>query len=237
MHLSAKHTEFFTTLGYTFQDENHLVRATEHPSAPRARGGFERYEFLGDRVLGLCLATLLLQRHPDEAEGDLAKRFAKLASRPVVSEVAENLGLDVLLKVGGEEWQQTSAATRLRADACEALLGAIFLDGGFEKAFQCVARHWAAYFLHDEHPPMDAKTVVQEWAQARALPSPSYRVLSTQGPDHAPTFLVAVTLASWYAEGEGGNKKQAEQAAAANLKDILLQNSLASEGRGPHESV
>jgi ribonuclease-3 len=199
-----------------------LRQALTHPSADGERGrpsAFERLEFLGDRVLGLVVAEMLIERFPDEAEGDLARRQAALVSRDMVARVARTLGLeDALIVAKGEQEAGGRANPAMLADACEAVLGALFSDGGFEPAARAVRAHWLPLVAESATPPRDAKTALQEWAQARGRPLPGYALLGRQGPDHGPEFHVAVSVEGVPpAEGRGSTKRAAEQAAAAAL--------------------
>lgn len=216
--------ELAQRLGYTFRDLSHLHRALNHVSVAMGQEGshFERYEFLGDRVLGLCLAHQLMMRYPQESEGDLAKRFGQLSSRTHAAAIGVRLGLDGVLRASEPNWPQTPSADRLRADACEAILAAVYLDGGFTAAFACVERLWADDLARQEAPPQDAKSHLQEWAQARGYPTPHYSLVSRAGADHAPTFRTSVRVQDWYAEGEGQSMKHAEQKAAAALLTVVL---------------
>jgi len=199
-----------------------LRQAVTHPSADGERGrasAFERLEFLGDRVLGLVVAEMLLERYPDEAEGDLARRQAALVNRDQVARVALALGIDrVLVLSKGEQEAGGHANPAMLADACEAVLGALFQDGGFQAAARIVRACWQPLMEESAAPPRDAKTALQEWAQARGRPLPSYAVLSREGPAHGPKFHVTVSVTGEaQAEGRGASKRAAEQAAAAAL--------------------
>ena len=213
------------SLGYNFADRGLLQAALRHSSlapGPHAREKgehFERLEFLGDRVVGLAVADLLLQRFPRESEGDLARRYAALVSRESLAALAEQIALGPQLRLtrGEAETGGRSKPTVL-ADALEALVGAIYRDGGLEPAREVVARLFESKLDESGRPPRDPKTELQEWAQGRGLPLPSYRTVSTQGPAHQPNFNVEVSV-----EGEkpatasGASKQAAERAAAAAL--------------------
>lgn len=217
-------------LGHRFAEPGRLERALTHGSAASgARADYQRLEFLGDRVLGLLVAEALMQSHPDEAEGGLAPRFNALVRRETLAEIAGEIGLGQHLRLGRSE--ATSGGRRkaaILADALEAAIAAIYLDGGLEAARAVVARHWRARIASQDEAPRDAKTAVQEWAQARGLAPPAYRLVAREGPDHAPRFRVEARLAPGdaaegiaAATGEAASKKQAEQRAAAALLETL----------------
>lgn len=213
------------SLGHAFSDHGLVETALTHPSA--AGGGDEpdnqRLEFLGDRVLGLVIAGALLDAYPDEAEGSLAPRYNALVRRETLAEVAAEIELGPHLRLGRSE--ATSGGRRkqaILADAMEALIAALYLDGGLEAARGFVLDRWQRRIAAPTEAPTDAKTRLQEWAQGRGMPPPDYRQIDRSGPDHAPCFIIEATLASGEtARGEAKSKKQAEQAAAAALLDTL----------------
>ena len=209
-------------LDYRFRRPALLLEAVTHPSATVDRGrpsAFERLEFLGDRVLGLVVADMLFRRFPDEAEGDLARRQATLVSRDSLARVALTLGIDRAILLSKTEHDGESRANpAMLADACEAVLGAVFEDGGFDAAAPIVRIHWEPLIAENASPPRDAKTALQEWAQGRGKPLPTYTILDRKGPDHGPMFHIAVSVTGESpAEGHGASKRAAEQAAAAAL--------------------
>lgn len=218
---------FTGRLEHRIRDRELFVAALTHPSAKgQADAGaesYERLEFLGDRVFGLIIADLLLQRFPCEAEGALARRFAALVRREALAEVALDIGLDraVLLAKGEHEAGEASNPAIL-ADVCEALIAALYRDGGLAIARAFVSAHWTARLEADPKPPQDAKTALQEWAQGRGLKLPVYRELARQGPPHQPLFSVEVSVAGFEpAEGKGRSKRLAEQQAAGQLLSRL----------------
>jgi ribonuclease-3 len=206
-------------LGHRFRDPALLERALTHRSAADPRRGMldsnERLEFLGDRVLGLCIAEWLHEHFPQEREGDLGKRLATLCSQEVIAPIAEAMGLAAALRVPPSE---NRAGIRARhtvlADALEAVLGALYLDGGLEAARAVIRREWAAAIAADLKPPASAKNRLQEHTLGRGLGLPDYSAVSTAGPPHAPVFVVRVTAAGRAAEGMGDSKRAAESAAA-----------------------
>ncbi len=208
-------------LGHSFADPALLQEALTHASTLSAgkRISYERLEFLGDRVVGLAVAALLIESFPNEAEGPLAKRFAVLVSRETLAEVAGDLDLaDAIVMAPSEEAGGGRENNATLADVCEAVIGAVFKDGGYEAAAGLVQRHWRARVLEDRRPPRDPKTALQEWAQARGLPLPRYREVRRDGPPHAPDFTIEVQVESYPPEqGQGRSKRQAEREGAEVL--------------------
>lgn len=210
-------------LGYRFKNSALLHEALTHPSASSSRQpSYQRLEFLGDRVLGLVVAGLLLARYPGENEGDLAKRHARLVSREMAALAARKLelGPHIVLSKGEAE---AGGAENLSAlgDVMESLLGAIYLDGGLEAAQKLALNLWEPLLAQDLAPPKDAKTTLQEWSQSKGLGLPVYQVLSSTGPHHEPSFTVLASVGGRKAEGVGGSKRAAEQAAAKALLEGL----------------
>ena len=209
-------------LGYTFIRADLPREALTHRSALQgrrsSRGSNERLEFMGDRVLGLLMAEWLSERFPAEQEGDLGRRLADLVSQPVLARVADTIGLGEILSVApGEARAGVKRRATVLADALEAALGAIYLDGGLEPAREFVRRAWGEVMTAQAAPPKDFKTALQEWAQKRGLELPVYTISDRSGPPHAPVFVVTVTSDGHTGEGRAGNKRAAEQMAAENL--------------------
>jgi ribonuclease-3 len=221
-------------IGHTFARPELLEEALTHSSAlagerragrrraPRKRA-YERLEFLGDRVLGLVVADLLWRRFENEPEGDLTRRHAHLVCRESLARVAEAIGLAPHLILSPAETAAGAAANpSILADVCEAVIGAVYLDGGFAAAFAFVRRFWEPLFAEMTGPPRDPKTALQEWAQARGLARPDYALLATSGPDHARRFTVAASIAGGDpASATASSKRAAEIQAAALLLDRL----------------
>ena len=210
-------------IGYRFSDVALLERGLTHISAlmgKHGRGGsYQRLEFLGDHVLGLAVSDMLFRTYPKADEGELSRRLADLVRRETCADVARAIDLGAAIRLGPSE---SSAGGRLRtailADVCEALIGAVFLDGGYAAAAALVERFWGDRMRTPVRPLRDAKTLLQEWAQARGLPTPAYREVARTGPHHDPEFRVAVELPDRAsAEGVGRSKRAAEQAAAAAM--------------------
>lgn len=202
-------------LGYRFQDIGLLRRALTHRSVD-SDPSYERLEFLGDRVLGLLIASLLYKTFPKEPEGALARRHTALVRQETVAEVAQDIDLGAVLTLSkGEEDVGGRDNPALLCDVCEAVIGALYLDGGIEVADAFVLRYWRPLMDRDPAPPKDAKTSLQEWAQGRGLPLPLYRETGRSGPPHRPEFTIAVSVDGLpEASGTGSSKRAAEQEAA-----------------------
>jgi len=207
-------------LGHRFAEPKLLGRALVHASSADERAlSNERLEFLGDRVLGLVVAEVLFQRYPGEEEGELARRYAGLTSRDTLVRIAADLSLDRFIQAqhGDKETAKRSQPS-VAADTLEAVLGALYLDGGLEPAKVFITQRWGALMEEDLSPPKDAKTALQEWAQARGLGLPIYELVNREGPDHAPTFTMSVAIKDHgMKNGTGGSRRSAEQAAAEAL--------------------
>jgi len=209
-------------IGYKFADPELLAKAFTHVSAlkPATRhraDSYQRLEFLGDHVLGLVVSDMLYRAYPKADEGELSKRLADLVRKESCADVAKSLGLLEDIKLGAVG---AGAGARLRksvlGDICEAVIGAIFLDGGYVAAAQFVERNWTERMRKPRRPLRDPKTVLQEWAQGKGLPTPVYREVERTGPHHDPQFRVAVDLPGLApAEGVGGSKRAAEKVAAS----------------------
>ncbi|HXV22944.1 MAG TPA: ribonuclease III [Alphaproteobacteria bacterium] len=215
-------------LGHRFAAPSLLRFAVTHSSASgRGVTANERLEFLGDRVLGLVIADLLYRHFASEDEGHLARRFAVLVSRESLAQVAGRIGLARFLTLArGEEESGGRTNPAILADACEAVIAALYLDGGLEAARRFIEGEWGKLMQQDERPPQDPKTALQEWAQAAGRKLPSYIVVGSEGPAHEPLFTVEVRVEGLPpALGTGRSKRAAEQAAAAeSLRRALGEN-------------
>ena len=210
------------TIGYRFKDGELLERSLTHISA--VAGGsrtnsYQRLEFLGDHVLGLVISDMLFRAFPKADEGELSRRLADLVRRDACADVARAIELGAALRLGASE---VNAGGRLRtailADVCEALVGAVYVDGGYDASAKLVERLWGERMRAPVRPLRDSKTILQEWAQARGLPTPTYREVERTGPHHDPEFRVEVGLPNKQpAQGIGRSKRTAEQAAAAAM--------------------
>ena len=213
---SRASTELEAQLGHVFADQALLRRALTHASANTHESN-ERLEFLGDRVLGLIAAEKLHALYPADNEGGLALKFNALARRETCAAAAEAAGLaDHIILANAEAGSGGRRKTAILAGACEAVIAALYLDGGFEAARTFVERYWT--FTDLDNDMRDPKTVLQEWAQSQKHPSaPVYALVGREGPDHAPRFDVQVRVADNAASGSGGSKREAEQYAARAL--------------------
>ena len=218
-------------VGHAFARPELAAEALTHRSAldrqPGLKAAFphgnERLEFLGDRVLSLAMADLLLRRFPHEREGALARRHAALVRAEALAAIAQTIGLGGLIRLGESERAYKSGVRRnILADALEALLGAVFVDAGFDAAARCVEALWGERLESQVLAPRDPKTALQEWAQARRLPLPIYREVGREGPAHAPVFVVDVAIEGYEAgRGRGASKREAERLAANALLEQL----------------
>jgi len=218
--LSADLKAFEGRLGHGFRQADLLMRAVTHASiSSPTRPDNQRLEFLGDRVLGLVMSEALLAADPQATEGQLAPRFNALVRKETCADVAREIGLGEVLKLGRSE--MLSGGRRKEAllgDAMEAVIAAVYLDAGFAAAQAMVLRLWATRITGVDSDARDPKTALQEWAQARGMPPPSYVEAARSGPDHQPLFTVAVRLETGEgAEAQAGSKRIAEQQAAKAL--------------------
>ncbi|MEM6590078.1 MAG: ribonuclease III [Pseudomonadota bacterium] len=220
MKLSSELKAIEMRLGYTFRDPACLVRAVTHASMSSPnRDDNQRLEFLGDRVLGLVMSEALLDQDKTAQEGQLAPRFNALVRKETCADVARQIDLGKVLKLGRSE--MLSGGRRKQAllgDAMEAVIAAVYRDGGFDAARDLVLRLWGDRVRKVDADARDAKTALQEWAQARGLQPPKYVEVARDGPDHAPQFTIEARLESGQgSQARAGSKRQAEQAAAGAL--------------------
>jgi ribonuclease-3 len=217
-------------LGHRFERPDLLDQALTHSSAshlaaPRRAGSrsYERLEFLGDRVLGLIVAEMLLSAYPDEPEGALARRHADLVRKEALAAVAGEIDLAQHIRLPAIEERSARTNPSLLADVCEAVIAAVYLDGGFVAAQSFISRLWAPRMAASLAPPKDPKTALQEWAQGRGRKLPAYRLVKSEGPPHQPVFTVAVEVEGVAAiEATGASKRQAEAAAATLLLQQIV---------------
>jgi ribonuclease III len=214
--------ELEARLGYRFRDPDLATLALTHLSAQVAGGrSYQRLEFLGDRVLGVVVADQLYHSFPHASEGELSMRLAKLVRWETCAAIAAewDVGPHVVLGVGEARGGGRKKAAIL-SDVCESVIGAVYVDGGFEAARELIVRSWGDRLTADAEPARDAKTALQEWAQARALAAPRYEEAARSGPAHAPLFIMRVELPGYAPEtGEASSKRVAEQAAAQAFLD------------------
>ncbi|MGB3814973.1 MAG: ribonuclease III [Shinella sp.] len=207
-------------IGYVFSDKDRLDRAITHASARPGKGSnYERLEFLGDRVLGLCVAEMLFRTFRDAKEGELSVRLNQLVSAESCAAVADELELHRFIRTGADVKKLTGKAMlNVRADVVESLIAAIYLDGGLEAARGFILANWQGRAARAEGARRDAKTELQEWAHARFGLTPNYRVDERSGPDHDPRFTVTVEIRGVAPEtGIDRSKRAAEQAAATRI--------------------
>jgi ribonuclease-3 len=233
---TARLEEAARLFGHEFARPELLREALTHRSAASGRAyksrrksgkpsftSNERLEFIGDRVLGLVMAEWLAERFPAEQEGQLGPRHAHLVSREAVAGIAQDIGLTKVLSIGSNEAKEgVGRLATVLADAVEAGLGALFLDGGLDTARRFIRNAWAGLMEAQTLPPKDPKTALQEVVLARGEKLPSYKVVSSAGPPHAPVFIIEVTARSKTGRGEGTTKRMAERAAAAALLALLI---------------
>ena len=211
---------FEERIGYHFKNPALLDQALTHISAlagSRNRAGsYQRLEFLGDHVLGLAVSDMLFRAFPNADEGEMSRRLADLVRKEACADVARVIDLGAAIRLGASEANAGGRGrSAILADVCEALIGAVFVDGGYAAASALIERLWSERMRTPVRPLRDAKTLLQEWAQARGLPTPAYREVERKGPDHDPEFRVTVELPQLApAEGLGRSKRAAEQAAA-----------------------
>ncbi|PIE14991.1 MAG: ribonuclease III [Rhodobacterales bacterium] len=220
MKLSSELRAFCGRIGYNFKQPELLHQAVTHSSmSSSTRKDNQRLEFLGDRVLGLIIAEALFANDENATEGQMAPQFNALVRKESCADVAREFDLGAVLKLGRSEMISGGRRKQaLLADAMEAVLAAVYLDGGFEQARKLVIRLWGKRIEQVKADARDAKTALQEWAQARKLPPPKYTELARSGPDHAPLFTIQAQLQNGEAESASANsKRQAEQAAATIL--------------------
>lgn len=218
MKLSATLKAFCDRLGHEFRDPSLLIRALTHGS----RGGEtdnQRLEFLGDRVLGLVIAEALLEADTKADEGRIAPRFNTLVRRETCAEVARGIDLGAGLKLGRSELLGGGRKKEaVLADAMEAVIAAVYLDAGLGAARGVILRLWAGRIAAAPDDARDAKSALQEWAQARGMTPPDYVLVGREGPDHAPRFVIEARLSTGEVErAEAATKRAAEHAAAAAL--------------------
>ena len=225
--IAADLAAFAKRIGHDFRRPDLLARAVTHASlSSPTRPSNERLEFLGDRVLGLSIAGALFQQDDKANEGQLAPRLNALVRQETCAEIAREIGSGDVLKLGRSEMMSGGRRKEaLLGDAMEAVIAAVYLDAGFDAARDMVLRLWGDRIAAARGQGRDAKSALQEWAQARGLPPPVYVEVGRSGPDHQPVFTVEARLSNGeVASGEAAGKRQAEQAAAAALLGRMEQD-------------
>jgi len=211
--------------GHQFENTALLKEAFTHSSL----GGdesYERLEFLGDRILGLVMAHWIWERFPEDPEGRLATRFTGLVRRETLAEVARSIKLGAQVRMApSARAEETQDKDSVLADCCEALIGALYIDGGLSAAEQFIKKNWSDYLIDGPKITKDAKTRLQEWAQGRGLPLPLYEDTGRTGPDHQPEFIITVEVQGQdRVQAKGKSKREAQQAAAEKLLGHVLKN-------------
>lgn len=216
-------------LSYNFKDRSLLQEALTHPSISKQESeekdffNYERLEFLGDSVLGMVIAELLINKYPNEKEGELAKRQAGLVGGEALTEIGRKINIGRFIRMTqGEETMGGRENSSNIENALEAIIGAIYLDSGFDSAKGFINKHWEDLVENMKIPPKDPKTELQEWSQGRGLLIPDYKIVKTTGPSHSPFFEVQVTVEGLKpVVSEGYSKKEAEKNAARLLLKII----------------
>jgi ribonuclease-3 len=212
--------ELEAVLHYTFKDQDLLTKALTHASAAeKPSGSYERLEFLGDRILGIVVAHMLYHSFPHETEGDLAQRLAYLVSAPLLAEVASGLYVEKHIKAAlGSQFLKMKKKESILADVCEAIIAALYIDGGLDIAWRFVETHWRPLLERNPVPPRDPKSELQEWLQSRSQRVPAYRLMEKLGPDHDPVFKVSLTIDPFgMVTGQGSSMRKAEKDAALEM--------------------
>lgn len=209
-------------IGYEFSHYAHLERGLTHSSVRKTSDDnfhYERLEFLGDRILGLCVAELLFDLFPEAEEGELSLRLNTLVKGKTLAEIADKISLHEFIRTGGDLKQITGKRMQsVRADVMEALIASIYLDGGLVAAKEFIQRFWSDRLTDIKAARRDSKTALQEWAHAHQMPAPKYTEAGRSGPDHEPVFTVVVRLPEHdEVSGEGRSKRIAEQDAATKF--------------------
>jgi ribonuclease-3 len=242
--VQRRFTKLYIALGHSFVRPELLEEALTHASAAAGANGsaagaaanYERMEFLGDRVLNLVVAQHLLKRYPEEKVGQLARRHAALVREEALADVAKRAGILEFIRLSaGEELSGGRSNPAIAADCCEAVIAALYLDGGFQPAERFIAKFWAPLLNQTPRPPKDPKTALQEWAQSRGLPLPVYSTVAQSGPDHDPTFTVRVQVKGYPpTTATGRSKRLAEQIAAQVL--VAMISGQTPQAHPPHEN-
>ncbi|MGH1375191.1 MAG: ribonuclease III [Alphaproteobacteria bacterium] len=207
-------------IGYSFKNRDLLRVALTHSSTGESEN-YERLEFLGDRVLGLVIASVLFEKFPDEKEGDMAKRLAALVQGQTLAELSARISLGDYINFSDAERDSGGAENEhILADVYESVIGAIYLDGGFEPCSRLIKTQWQEALYTMKKPPQHPKTAIQEWAQGQGLPLPIYDIVAQHGPDHAPIFEVRLSVKGHKpVHGSGKSRAEAEKLAAEGFME------------------
>ncbi|MDG1437507.1 MAG: ribonuclease III [Emcibacteraceae bacterium] len=213
--MSSQYSELYKIIGYTFKDEELLKEALTHPSLEGVPN-YQRLEFIGDRVLGLTIAAWMYELYPDADEGGLASRHTNLVRREACAKIAEDLRFGDFIHMAKSS-EDTGGRKRetIIADVSESIIGALYLEAGYEVAESFIRDKWKELAENVEVAKRDAKTKLQELVQARGKPTPVYTTIDKEGPDHQPTFTIAVKVVDeGHEQAKGQSKREAEQCAA-----------------------
>ena len=221
----GQYGDLYKVLGYVFNDEHLLREALTHPSLEGGKQ-YQRLEFVGDRVLGLVIAEWLFEEYPDADEGGMASRHTNMVRKETLAEVAVVMKLSAYIHMakstednGGRE------KPTILADVCEAIIGAVSQDGGYNAARVLVRKYWMRYISQETIGKRDAKTRLQEWVQARQIPTPNYVLVDRTGPAHEPFFTIEARVKDMEPEtGKGRSKREAEQDAASKVLGRIERN-------------
>lgn len=209
--------ELESKISYSFQNRSLLLTALTHSSANTLEN-YERLEFLGDRVLGLVVSETLYQKFPNEQEGDLAKRLASLVQGTWLAKMAQKIDLGAFMSFSQAEKESGGSENEnILADGVEALIGAMYLDGGLQPCQKFIALLWGDAFYELKKPPLHPKTALQEWAQGEGLPLPTYKISGQSGPDHAPVFDVVLKVQGYPDVIAQGRSRQVAEREAARV--------------------
>lgn len=222
----GQYGDLYNVLGYVFTDVSLLREALTHPSLEGGKQ-YQRLEFVGDRVLGLVIAEWLFEAYPDADEGGMASRHTNMVRRETLAEVAVKMKLsDFIHMAKSTEDNGGRERPTILADVCEAIIGAVNQDGGYDAARALVRKFWKRYISQETIGRRDAKTRLQEWVQARHIPIPNYVVIDRTGPAHEPFFTIEARVKDMDPEkGEGRSKREAEQDAASKVLSRIGKNS------------
>lgn len=210
-------------LGIKFNNQNLLTKALTHKSITKiSESNNERLEFIGDRVLGLVIASELIRLYPSDVEGILDKKLASLVNKKKCAEIVKNLSIEKYILLSSSQKKNKIGFEKIFGDLCESLIGAVYLDQGFEKVSEFVLRHWNNNIKKTVTIEIDSKTQLQEYSLKKFKELPIYKNLSNDGPAHKPIFKVSVKINGSKAYvGEGNSKKNAQQAAAKKLLNAV----------------
>ena len=225
---NKKLTAFENRIGYIFKNKQILINSLIHPSylidkkksISNYLNDFERLEFLGDRVLGLAISSIIYKKFSNNNEGDLSKKLSYLVQKNFLHKIATNLKIDNILLFGFKKNEKMNIS--ILADSIESLIGAIYLDGGFQNAKKIIKEIWGPYFDINETNIQDSKTKLQELSQKESRKLPEYNLIKKQGPSHSPVFTVSLKVLNLKKiKSEGSSIREAEKNAAKIALNLL----------------